>query len=314
MKRPNLNISEGSSNGYSYAPSEDDDLYVEKKISDDNIIVTATPFSMNTLSGDSDKKILLMFFIIETKARNTYMLYTSYLLEDEMEEELIKVNPFNVENNFSSFRVCSDIIINSHPVYITNFIFNDNPENGIYRYSIEAKEVIDKELQDPTTFYMSSDVFCSIKYIDNYIFEGDINDYELSIASISGRELETPSEVVMVDKIDRIIAMVQMKKSTTCAIEFVVLSGENKYTLLGTFNLGMKFSRKKFKGMTIDKLNNIFLNDSDQYLQMFSEFCRFDNVDKDYLIIKGKNKNGINKIFLLDGTIRSEFETLICEY
>lgn len=327
MKRLNLSIStpvsvikDNDCNDTDDYPSSDDDYAygkTNKKIADDNIIVTATPFSMNTLldnTSSSPKIISSLFFIIQTKARNTYILYTSYLLEDEMEQEILNNSPFHVENNFSNFRICSDIIIKTLPVYITDFIFNDTEENGNYRYSIQAKEVINKELQKPIRFYMTSDIFCSLKYIDNYIFEEDINNYELSMASISARELDIPSEVVTVDKVDRIIAMVPMKHTTTCGIEFVVVSGENKYTLLCTFNLGKKFGRKKFKGMNIDKINDIFLKESDQYLQLFSEFCRFDNIDKDYLIIKGKNKDGINKLFMLDGTVRVELEGMITDY
>ena len=118
----------------------------------------------------------------------------------------------------------------------------------------------------------------------------------------------------MVEKIDSITAVVQIKKSTTYAIEFIVVNGENKYTILSTFDLGKKFNRKKSKGITIDKLNNTFLKDSDQYLQIFSEFCKFNNINKEYLIIKAKNKDNINNIFMIDEDIKTEFEKMIFEY
>jgi abortive infection bacteriophage resistance protein len=66
--------------------------------------------------------------------------------------------------------------------------------------------------------------------------------------------------------------------------------------------------------MTIDKINSVYLNESDQYLQVFSEFCRFDNIDKEYLIIKGKNKDNIDKLFIIDATSRIELESMIGEY
>jgi hypothetical protein len=313
MKRLDLK-SIGSKISNNYNSSNEDDEYEAKvldEITDDNIIVSATPLSMNNISDNSAG----LFFIIETKSGKTNILYTTYLLEEFESEILADIVPYHVLNNFPSFRICADIIINSFTAYITNFSFSYDSNEEKYSYSIPAIEVnkdsiVDKQVK----FYMSSDVFCSLKYIDNYMYECDVNNYELSMASISARENDEISETIIVDKVDRIVAMAKIKDSTTYAIEFAVISGENKYIILSTFNLGKKFSRKKFKGMTIDKINDTFLQDSDQYLQIFSEFCRFDNMDKDYLIIKGKNKNGTNKIFMLDGTVRTEFETMIFEY
>lgn len=288
----------------------------EVEITDDFIISTITPFSMNTVLHPTlpENSISSMFYLAQSKSGETYIFYTSYLV-DNMEKDLISMLPFHYDSNFASFRISSDIIINSLPAFITDFDFRDDPENNNYRYSILANHVIDGNNNEGTyRFFMTSDVFCSLKYIDNYIIEGDVNNYELSMATISAREKEQPSEVVVVDKIDRIVAMAQMKDSDTCAIEFIVNSGDDRYTLLSTFNLGKKFNKKKFKGMTVDKINSVFLSESDQYLQIFSEFCRFNNIDKEYLIIKSRNKDGINKIFFIDGTIRMEFECMIGEY
>jgi len=315
MKRLNF-ISTVIENNGSYASSPDDDNYTNSnQITNDKIIVSATPFSMNSVPYNISPKILnvsTLFFIAQTKSGDTCVLYTSYLSEEEIEDEMIKSSPFHVDNNFSSFRICADIIVDSFPTYITDFIFDYNNEEEYYKFSIMCKNIDNSN--DPTRFYMSSDVFCSIKYIDNYLFDGNINNYELSMASISGREMDNLSKVIMVEKIDSIAAVVQIKKSTTYAIEFIVVNGENKYTILSTFDLGKKFNRKKSKGITIDKLNNTFLKDSDQYLQIFSEFCKFNNINKEYLIIKAKNKDNINNIFMIDEDIKTEFEKMIFEY
>ena len=63
--------------------------------------------------------------------------------------------------------------------------------------------------------------------------------------------------------------------------------------------------------MNIDKLNNNFLKESDQYLQLFTEYARFSNIDKEYLVIKGENKDKDEKLFLLDSTLRIELESMI---
>lgn len=308
--------------------SEEDTVVEEDTSSDNNeeynpddyILATVTPFSMNTITLPSypDQPIANLFFIAQTKSSKNIILYTSYLIENELELEELSNIPFYVDSNFASFRICADIVENAFPAYITDFNFSYFVENingkDNHKFSFRAKRMDGSKLQEVAVFTMTSDIYCGIKYIDNYIFDTDINNYELSKASITAREIENPSEVITVDKIDRIVAMAQLKNTLTCAIEFVVTSKDNKYTLLSTFNFGKKFHKKKFKGMTVDKINSVYLNESDQYLQIFSEFCRFENIDKEYLVIKAKNKDGIDKIFLIDGTIRIEFETMIGEY
>lgn len=314
MKRLDLLFTIKENDG-SYAESENDNEYTNQndQISDDNIIVLAIPFSMNSVPYKSSPEldISTLFFIIKTKSGKIRVFYSSYLSEDEFDNDFVRELPFHVENNFLTFRIFADTVINSFTTYITDFIFDYNPEEE-YPFSIKSKNI--NNANGPEKFYMSSDIFFSIKYIDNYIFEGHNVDYELSLASISGVESDRLSKIIMVDKIDSISAMVQLKKTTTYAIEFVVMNGEDKYTILSTFDLGKKFNKKKSKGITLDKLNDTFMKDSDQYLQVLSEFCKFNNIDKDYLIIKGKNKDNENVIFMINEDVRIEFEKMISEY
>jgi hypothetical protein len=287
------------------------------ELSDDFVLATITPFSMNDLAYPEDNYMVTsLFFIAQTLSGKNCIIYTTYKLDSEEELAEVQDLPFHVESNFSSFRICADIVNNSFPAFITNFKFRDNGKDvdQKQRYTIDAKRVSKEGAEENVVFGMSSDIFASVKYIDNYVFEGDINNYELTKASLSGRLTDNISDVIYVDKIDRIIAMGQMKNTSTSAVEYIVVSGDEKYTLLSTFNFGQKFNKKKFKGMTIERINSTFLNEADQYLQIFSEYCRFSNIDKDYLIIKGKNKDGINKFFLLDGTVRMEFESMIGEF
>ena len=285
----------------------------------DYIISSATPFSMIVLKNEAEQDIATLFFIVESLSGKKYILYTSYLAEDEFELEFFDNIPFNVSNNFSSFRLCSNIITSSFPLFITDFEFTyDKKSDSKYNFSIKAKSVTNESVSsDIVEFKMVSDVFNCIKYIDNYVLEQDINNYELTKASIFAREKINPSEIIMVDRIDRVIALTQqtkIKKSETYILEFVVVAGEEKYTILSTFNFGVKFNKRKFKGMTAEKISDTFLRESDQYLQIFSEFCRFSNIDKDYLIIRGSNKDSDSKLFFIDSSSKLELETLISEY
>lgn len=279
------------------------------------IIDNITPFSMNFSNHpDGKNKIASIFYIAQTLDHETITIYTSYLVENELDFEMCKTYPFHVENNFANFRICADIVNNTYPVYITDFNFTYDKDIDINKFSFMGKRITKDGAQEDVKFLVTSDIFVAVKYIDNYIFDGISNGYELSIASVSARYKEDPAEMIFIDKIDRIIAMAQIAKSDTCAVEFIANSREDKYSLLTTFNLGQGFNKKKFKGMNIEKINKNFLKESDQYLQIFIEYAKFANIDKEYLIIKAKNKDGIDKIFLIDSTIRVELESMIGDF
>lgn len=290
-------------------------IFDKSNIDKEYIIDSIVPFSMTTQEQD-DNTVASLFFIAQLNDGSNCIIYSNYLLE-EMEEELFIENaiPFHIENNFSSFRLAANMIITSYDAYVSNFIFNANISNkeDKHIFSINAVKVSGEE-KSSVIFKMTSDVFAGLKYIDNYIFDSVTNNYELSTAAITAREGKEITDVVIVDKIDRVVAMAPIKDSSTCVIEFVVVSGEDKYTLLSTFDFGVNFKKRKFKGMTIDKINSVYLDESDQYLQMFSEFCRFDNIDKEYLVIKAKNKDNTNKLFFIDATSRIELESMIGDY
>ena len=224
--------------------------------------------------------------------------------------------PFNLVTGFAANKLVSDLLLRYNTNYISNLDFNYEPDSDeLYKFNVRARRVDSAGIQEAVTFKMTSDVFNTINYIDSYMFDMVMNNYELSMASVTGRSGEEPSELIIVDKVDRIVAMAQIKNSSSCGIEFVVVDGnDNKYTLLSTFNLGITFNKKKFKGMTVDRLQNVYMQESDQYLQLFSNFCKFANVDKEYLIVKAKNKDEVSKLFLLDSTVRTEFESMIGEY
>lgn len=288
---------------------------------DDYRIESIVPFSMTVTDNpyNPDTKIASLFYIAKSKSGIIFTLYTSYLLEDEYEIEQVKHNyPFHVENNFASFRVAQNMIVNSYDIFVTDFNFTYNKDIENYKFSIKAIRQDKDGVHETVQFNMISDVFASIKYIDSYAYDVSINNHELSLASLTALDdipNVYPTEIVVVEKIDRIVAMAQIKDSTTCGVEYIIKTEDgDKYTLLSVFNLGQKFHKKKFKGMNTDKLNNTYLREADQYLQMFSDFCKFDNIDKEYLIVKARNKDNTTRMFMMDTTIRTELQSMIGEY
>ena len=287
-------------------------LILEDKITDEIEYIdlkSIIPFSANTTNHpDGEHKLASITYIAQIETE-IIIIYSSYLLENEIDSAIISSCPFHVDNNFISFTISSKIINSSLESYATDFNFELNKNDNNFYF--KARRLKDNGEQDTVVFKCTSDMFASIKYIDNYIFEGSSSEYMLGLASISSINKEEPSEVVIVDRVDRVIAMAQIEKTDTCAVEFIIKHGEESYTILTTFSFGQSFNKKKFKGMNINKINNTFLKESDQYLQLFSEYAKFSNIDKEYLIIKAENKDKVEKLFLLDTTLRVELESMI---
>jgi hypothetical protein len=276
-------------------------------------INTIVPFAIYVSDyPDNEHKMASLYYLVQTNKNEMLTIYTSYLIENEFEYENIKSYPFHIENNFINFRLCADLVLSSYPIYITNFDFNYNNDEEINKFNFKAKRLTEEGEQETVEFAITSDIFASLKYIDNYIYDGFSTGYELGIASVTGRYKEDPAEIVIVDKIDRIIAIAPIEKhADTYAIEFLINRKDDKYSLLTTFNMEKKFNKRKFKKISIDKINDNFLKEPDQYLQVFTEFAKIVNMDKEYLIIKGKNKDNIDKLFFIDSTIRTELESMI---
>lgn len=287
-------------------------LILEDKISDTIEYIdlkSIIPFSASTTNHpDGEHKIATTSYIAQIET-GTIIIYSSYLLENEVDNAIVSSCPFHTDNNFISFTISSKIINSSLPSYATDFNFEFDKDNESFYF--KARRLNSETEQDTIIFNCTSDMFASIKYIDNYIFEGSSSDYMLGLAAISSMDKDEPSKVIIADRVDRVIAMAQIGKSDTCAVEFVIKRNDESYTVLTTFSFENSFSKKKFKGMNIDKLNNNFLKESDQYLQLFTEYARFSNIDKEYLVIKGENKDKDEKLFLLDSTLRIELESMI---
>ena len=120
-------------------------INIESEIKHIYTIDSIVPFSMVT---DEEKDIVSLFFIAQLSTGENCIIYSNYYIEDEDESYFTKELPFHVENNFSSFRVASTMIINSYDAYVTdlNFTFDkdisklvDKEDN--HMFSINAVKV-----------------------------------------------------------------------------------------------------------------------------------------------------------------------------
>ena len=296
---------------------EDKKEYNEK----DLILKHVVPLSFSFVSDDIGSFAVICL----SESDELFTICTNYQFEEEIEKSVMKELPFYDDNKFPNHKIVDGMIINKIPSFLTDFKFTYHKEEEIYKFTLKARELTKEGAGREVEFKCTSDIYCSLKFFDQYIFNCIINNHDITAATISGFAKEDPSEVFIVDRVDRIVAMAPMeiegvKHSTNIALEFVVAKMNFKTesfvksTILATFDIGQEFKKKKFKGMTVDKLNDTFFAEDDQYLQMYNTFDRLENIDKEYLIIRATNKDQNSKIFFIDSTIRTELETMIGEF
>ena len=290
---------------------------------DDLIIKSFTPLGFSTNTNEVVGTIGTLSLLCVSKSDKIFTICTNYLFENEDEAEIVKAGlDFHDDSAFISNKFVNNILLTHINSFISDFkfIYNKDIDNE-EKFDFKAKFVDQKEgLQSCIyTFSVTSDIYIAMKFIDQYIFGGIINRHDVGTATVHGYNIkDNATEVIIVDRVDRVISLAPAnndKNNTNYAVEFVVKdSNNNSNTILSTFNLEQNFNKKKFKGMNIDKLGANYLAESDQYIQGFLTFDKLENIDKEYLIIFGVNKDNNNKIFFLDSTIRTELQTMISDY
>lgn len=284
---------------------------------DDFIIKSATPLSLSNVKCEAGNVVTLIW-LCQSKNDHLFTLATKYIIENELEEERILDIAFHDDNLFINNKIVNNIIQSQYPSYITDFNFSTVNESlkDNDGFKLNAVLLHENEKQVTCTFTVPNDIFISFVFMDNYIAEEATNNYELTMA-ITGSTVpnEESTKIVVVDKIDSIISMAKAGRCKyTVATAFKVLHGEESSVILAPFNVGVKFPKTKFKGMKVETLEKNYLNDKDQFLNIFIANTRIKNIDKEYLIIKAVNKSKESKLFFLDDSARQQLETMIKEY
>lgn len=272
------------------------------------IIETATPLSLSTVST-SNGEVVTLSWLCKSKSGDIYILCSNYVMDQkEIESEAINQIPFHNENLYISNLAVNDMIMNSFDKYLTDMNFSttdricDNRE-----LTIIATSLLKDQPNKLYTFTVTNNLFASMSYVDNYICDTVVNNYEFSYAVMGGLlKEETPVLAIEFEQIFDLVAMAPVnKKDTSVVIVFTGKTTESeRYTILVPFDIGVKFKKDKYRGMTVEKIEDTYMKDADQYLSIFTFNTTIDNIEKDFIIIKGKNKNDNNKLFFLDSNMR----------
>lgn len=297
-----------------------------------HIIKTVTPFIIN--SREKNGRIIgTLTFLCLDGNDELITLNRNYILNDEDENDILKLIEFHVDSMYSNAIICGQLVMNHLPCYISDFKFEveNTSDNRVF---LNATETRDNSIK---RFEFTPEVYSALNFIDDYIFKEEIeNDYDLRLATAIGSKENLDSKFFVVNNIDSIISMVSTDRkpeglfgkirdvfdkevSTSIGIVFKAtgISDETSETvsLLTPFDIGVSFDKSKFKGDSVEDLQNNYYGDSDQYVAtLIADESRLYGIDKEYMMIRGKSKDGKVKIFLLDSSIKEQLIHMIKDY
>lgn len=283
-------------------------------------IKSVTPITAN-YNITSAGEIITLYWLCKMIDDNMIVLCCNYICDSEKEREMLTHSvPFFEENMVINNKILSNMLISNLPIYLTDFSFYESEDGDI---KIQTKLLNSNNSEEKegniTDVYFSLDIFASFAYIDNYIMENIYNHHDISLAILSGAKTpKVETSFYNVSDID-ILSLVKLdkKKKSSIGVLMKTKSSDNdekSYNLLTPFDINLKMNKKKFKGATIEKIQNNYLSNNDEYVSLFIFETRIYNNDKDYMFIKAKNKNEESKIFIFDAAMRQILENKIIDF
>lgn len=291
---------------------------------DDQIIDSITPLSL--YCTDAGKKgvgaKIILIFLAKAKSGKLFTLNTVYQIEKEEEYKFAKMNIpfFNDRNNYNdeySRQNIDAMLKNTLPAFVTDLevvsdsILNNDTEyfkiNGVYG---------NMDCSTTLIFSMRPAIFTCIKFTESYIKECILNNHDIIMSSAHGFS-NTLINLFVVDSVDSVISMAKVDRKTKdvtvlARVMYYVEKGvKEASSLLFTTNPGIKFEKSKFN-TTIQKINESYMEDSDQYLTELMFDTRIN--DKAYTCYLAQNKNKNYRLFLLDTTAQTDLSKMVMEF
>ena len=317
-------------------------------------IKTATPYNIQLINHNPEKgqygKAVLTFLARKDIGSNKDQLVTfsiAYQITKDNEDFIYDLDCVeDDEYDFIGRRILNKSLINyldSYVVFDTKFATEENFDKEENPYlTLDATE---SDTRKAVKLRMTTDIASCVMFIDSYIKEMINNDHDFMLATTAGSKISpNAAKFFVVDKIENIVEMAgaivtdvyegknPFKKlhnklfkkkriyDTTVGLVLKVSKFVDKDTketdfILTPFDVGVNFEQAKFRGKTLDDIQGKYFGDADQYVgTLMITNTHLMGVDKDYMIIRGKNKDGQLRLFLFDQSIQEELKHLIDTY
>ena len=284
----------------------------DKRNDSELIIESAIPIHLQCIKRLSGDDIYPLTWLCKSKSKELFTISVYYTTKYKHEKMFLDHFYLNEDIMSIDRRIsCSmilDIENNNIPRYISNLSFF-NFDKDYFKLKVVGVNGMDKNKS--VNFLVSNELFGSFTYIDNCIIKNIDNYYERQLAILSSsKALEVETDRVYIEEIvsvDNII--ITDKKSSSIVVEFKVSDYDNKYSILASFDFGVKLNKHKF-----GKNKKIVTTEDDLFISIFSMDVKINDNKSSYLLLKTKNKDGKNKLFFLHDTLRLQLENTILKF
>ena len=306
-------------------------------------IKTITPLDITTHEDDEKKLYFATLNLLATTSDDTMIIVSkNYYANDSLDLEFTKLNPLSVEDQFCNRNITDHVLFANLPRILTELEFsvdedyatNENPIVSCLGRRIDIENPVSADHTD-TKLEFTAEAYSAVTFLDDYIMAGDSNEYNLSMATCVGSKYpDEPVTFFKTDDITSIATMCRAEKKDTNPFKKLFHREKNtsiglvincmRYkpdksietvSLLTTFDIGKDYPDSKFKGDTIDIIQDKYYGDADQFVSTLTvEDTRLLGVDKQFMMVRAKNKNHKVYVFLLDVSATEKITKLIEAY
>ena len=303
-------------------------------------ILTASPYNIFR-TGEVPNLNATVSFICRTVDDKLVTLNKTYHIPSADREEFLEDTGMMEDDDldFIGKRILTRSLINYLPVYNSDLTLETEENFDKVEDPHFIIKAIEGSTREEVKLRVSADTGSAIKFIDSYLVDDVINDHDLQLATTVGSKVsEFPADIFVVDHVDSIVAMAgavvdydesanffkrifnkifRRKKSksiydTTVGLVAKVSRFKDKdtkenYFVLIPFDIGVSFPEEKFRGKTIQSIQEEYFGDADQYVSTLTiPLTHIKGVDKDFMVLRAKNKDKKLKLFLIDNSVKEE--------
>ena len=257
-------------------------------------IKTITPLDITTHEDDEKKLYFATLNLLATTSDDTMIIVSkNYYANDSLDLEFARLNPLSVEDQFCNRNITDHVLFANLPRILTELEFsvdedyatNDNPVVSCLGRRIDIENPVSADHTD-TKLEFTAEAYAAVEFLDDYIMNGDSNEYNLSMATCVGSKY--PDEPVTFFKTDDITSIATMcraekkdpnpfkklfhrEKNTSIGLVINCMRYKpdksiETISLLTTFDIGKDYPDSKFKGDTIDIIQDKYYGDADQFV------------------------------------------------
>ena len=288
-----------------------------------DVIKSICPINMSVLIPKTENNdaafIARVTWLCKTVFDHLFCVTANYVAEDEYDEEFIVACPLLEDNAYYNYKISSDMLMGTLPHYLTDLEFYSDAKT---LHNVTDCEIFfigleyDKEDLNNVTYHkitVSPEVFGSLGFFNSYMNDGILNLNNLKRSILCGPIEDNGTSVFVVDSIN-VLGLCKMAKKSTCVVVKMEVTHKNNevFTLMVPFDLGKKFTKKKFGKIKIDQFTEGFMVDDSEFIDDYNFTTELEG--EEYLFLRCRNKNNDGKIFAIKTEIQKALLDTIEEY